>query len=109
MATTAADPAFVDANVLVYSTVPSSPFHAAAVKALTDLRAAGVVLCTSPQVLREYTAVLSGKLVPPIPMPDVVADVRHFLGAFHILEDGPAVRRGRKGIDSPRLCYKMLL
>jgi predicted nucleic acid-binding protein len=91
MATTAADPVFLDSNVLVYSAVPSSPFHAAATKALADLRAAGVVLCISRQILREYTAVLSGKLVPPIPMPTVVADVRYYLGAFRILEDGAAV------------------
>jgi predicted nucleic acid-binding protein len=91
MATTAADPVFVDSNVLVYSAVPSSPFHAAATTALADLRAAGAVLCISRQVLREYSAVLSGKLVPPVPMPAVVADVRFYLGAFNILEDGPAV------------------
>lgn len=91
MATTAADPVFVDANILVYSTIPSSPFHAQATTALGDWRTMGAVLHTSRQVLREYTAVLTGKFVPPIPMPTVVADVRHFLKVFNILEDGPAV------------------
>ncbi|HKB02334.1 MAG TPA: PIN domain-containing protein [Gemmataceae bacterium] len=91
MATTAVDPVFVDANILVYSTVPASPFHTQAVKALADLRAAGTVLHTSRQILREYIAVLSSRFVPPVPMPTILADVRRFLAAFSILEDGPAV------------------
>jgi hypothetical protein len=51
MATTAADPVFVDTNVLVYSTIPASPFHAQAVKALTDTYAPAVsfhVIYTHP-------------------------------------------------------------
>jgi predicted nucleic acid-binding protein len=91
MATTAVDPVFVDSNILVYSTVPASPFHAQAVKALATLRAAGTVLHTSRQILREYIAVLSSRFVPPVPMPTILADVRRFLATFPILEDGPAV------------------
>jgi predicted nucleic acid-binding protein len=91
MATTAADPVFVDTNVLVYSTIPASPFHAQAVKALADLRTAGAVIQISRQVLREYVATLSSRFVPPVPMPAILSDVRHFLASLNILEDGPTV------------------
>jgi predicted nucleic acid-binding protein len=91
MATTAVDPVFVDTNVLVYSTVPTSPFHPEAVQALANLRAIGTVIHISRQILREYVAVLSGRLVPPVPMPAILSDLRQFVAAFPILEDGPAV------------------
>jgi predicted nucleic acid-binding protein len=59
MATMAADPVFVDTNVLVYATRPSATQHAAALAALTRLEGEGSALWVSPQALREYHATLA--------------------------------------------------
>ena len=93
MATTAAEPVFVDTNVLAYSQQALSPFHGPAVAKLTGLRAAGHELWISRQILREYLAGLSrpGLLLVPVPMPGLVNDVRLFATTYRIAEDGPAV------------------
>jgi len=44
----AADPVFVDTNVLVYATRPSATQHAAALTALTRLEDEGSALLLSP-------------------------------------------------------------
>jgi predicted nucleic acid-binding protein len=41
MATTAADPVFVDTNVLVYANTATAPFHAEAQAALQSFAASG--------------------------------------------------------------------
>jgi predicted nucleic acid-binding protein len=93
MATTAADPVFVDTNVLIYSRLALSPFHAQALAKLTGLRAAGHDLWISRQTTREYLAAMSrpGALTGTIPMAALVADVQAFLAAYWVAEDGPAV------------------
>jgi predicted nucleic acid-binding protein len=93
MATTAASPVFVDTNVLVYTRVAAPPLHAIAISALDQLRASGVELWTSRQVLREYLAATTrpGTITPAVPTADLVADVQGFLTRFMIAEDGPRV------------------
>jgi predicted nucleic acid-binding protein len=93
MATTVADPVFVDTNILAYSKLAASGFHGPARAKLNDLAAAGHVLWISRQVLREYLAALSrpGTLTTPVPMPTLLADVRAFQTQFLLAEDGPAV------------------
>ena len=59
MATTAADPVFVDTNVLVYANTVRSPLHIRAQLALQDLSASAIPLWISRQILREYLATLS--------------------------------------------------
>jgi predicted nucleic acid-binding protein len=59
MATTAADPVFVDTNVLVYANVASAPLHVHAGATLQVLESAGIVLWIGRQVLRESLATLS--------------------------------------------------
>lgn len=78
MATTAADPVFVDTNVLVYSTRPLSAHHAAAARALARLGAAGAALWISPQVLREYLAAVTRPqaTAPGLPIETAINDVR---------------------------------
>ena len=51
----AADPVFVDTNVLVYATRPSASQHAAPLAALRRLEGEGSTLWVSPQVPREYS------------------------------------------------------
>jgi predicted nucleic acid-binding protein len=90
---TAPDPVFLDTNVLIYSRLSLSPFHAAAVTRLTGLSAAGHELWISRQTLREYLAGMSrpGLLTGTAPMRTLLNDVRTFAGTYRIAEDGPAV------------------
>jgi predicted nucleic-acid-binding protein len=53
MATTVGSPVFVDTNVLVYTSLPTSPMQAVAEQALNALAGSGVELWISRQVLRE--------------------------------------------------------
>lgn len=93
MATTAAEPVFVDTNVLIYSRLALSPFHAQALSKLTGLRTAGHELWISRQTVREYLAAMSkpGALAGAIPMAALVADAQAFLATYRVAEDGPAV------------------
>ncbi len=49
----------IDTNVLIYSTVSGNPWHQEARNWLSSLSKAGVMLCVTPQVLREYLVVLT--------------------------------------------------
>ena len=49
----------VDTNVLVYSTVVSSPWYQEARQWLVALVSKGVELCITPQIVREYLVVLT--------------------------------------------------
>src|SRR5262245_12702416 len=93
MATTAADPVFVDTNTLIYVQQAHSPFHAAATAKLQALASAGNPLWISRQILREYLAAMSGPgmLSSPVLMSALVTDVQSFQSQFLIAEDGPAV------------------
>jgi len=78
MATTEGDPIFVDTNVLVYSTRPFAARHAAATAAVARLAAAGAILWISPQILREYLAVVTRPqaTAPGLPMATALNDVQ---------------------------------
>jgi predicted nucleic acid-binding protein len=93
MATTVADPIFVDANILVYSTTSQSPFHGNAIAKLQALATVGHPLWTSRQVFREYLAAMSrpGTLTVPVPMTSLINDVQVFEAHFNIAEDGAVV------------------
>lgn len=93
MATMAADPVFVDANVLVYAASHSAPFHQAARQALDGLARSGVAVWVSRQVLREYLAVMSRPQTyqMPTPIPSLVADVIDFQNRFQVAEDDATV------------------
>ena len=93
MATTAADPVFVDTNILVFANTATAPFHAEAQAALLSFATPGVELWISRQVLREYLATLSRpqSFTAPVPVATLVADIIRFQSQFRIAEDGPAV------------------
>jgi predicted nucleic acid-binding protein len=55
----AADPVFLDTNVLVAATVGAHPSHSAATSLIERLGVEGTPLCVSPQVLREFLVVLT--------------------------------------------------
>jgi predicted nucleic acid-binding protein len=94
MATTAADPVFVDTNVLVYSTRPLSTHHAAAAGALARL-GGGSTLWISSQILREYLAAVTRPqaTAPGLPMETAISDVRRFRMAFRVAEERASALR----------------
>ena len=89
----AADPVFVDTNVLAYATRPSAAQHAAAQAALTRLEGEGSSLWVSAQVLREYLAAVTRPqaTAPALPMATAITDVRRFRAAFDVAEEQPNV------------------
>jgi len=93
MATTVVEAVFVDTNVLMYSELAASPFHAQAATKLAALRAAGHELCISRQVVREYLAGMSrpGAITGLAPISALVNDVRRFVATYRIAEDGHSV------------------
>ncbi len=93
MATTAADPVFVDTNILVFANTATAPFHAGAQAALRSHAASGTELWISRQILREYLATLSRPqtFTVPVPAATLCADLARFQAEYRIAEDGPAV------------------
>lgn len=82
----AADPVFVDTNILVYNSRPSAPEHLAARSALARIEAEGAPLWISPQVMREYLAVVTRPQVnaPALTMATAIADIWQFRALFEI-------------------------
>jgi predicted nucleic acid-binding protein len=80
----AADPVFVDTNVLVYATRSSAAQYALAHSTLTRLEAEGSTLWISHQVLREYLAAVTRPQATAagLPMATAIADIRRFRAAF---------------------------
>ena len=93
MATMAADPVFVDTNVLIYATRRTASEHAAAQAALARLEGEGHSLWISLQVLREYLAAVTRPQAKSsaLPMGTAIADVRRFQQVFYVAEDRPVV------------------
>jgi predicted nucleic acid-binding protein len=91
--TGAADAAFIDSNLLVFSTVPVAPLYAAAAGMLVAEHAAGHELWISRQILREYLATLSRpqSFTPPFTPAQLVQEVLAFQAQFHIAEDNALV------------------
>jgi len=84
---------FIDTNVLIYATRPSSSFHEWAKSALAAAAASEPRMALSRQVLREYLAVATrpGGQSEALSMADALADVARFSSSFDVLEDGPEV------------------
>jgi predicted nucleic acid-binding protein len=89
----AAEPIFLDTNVLVHVSRPGIAEHKRARAALGRLEAEGGELWISRQVLREYLAAVTRPqaTAPSLPMATAITDVRQFQSAFSIAEDGGAV------------------
>jgi predicted nucleic acid-binding protein len=89
----AADPVFIDTNVLVYATRRTASEHAAAQAALARLEGEGRSLWISFQIVREYLAAVTRPQAtsPALPMATAIADVRRFQQVFYVAEDRPVV------------------
>jgi predicted nucleic acid-binding protein len=90
MTIVAAEPVFLDTNILVYASVDSSPFYDRARAAIKDYQTNGTPLWISRQVLREYLATLARPRVG-IPVTELTAAVRQFEVSFQLAEEGPLV------------------
>ena len=90
---TAAEPVFVDTNVLVYAVRPLSPQHAYAKMALRETQEAGSPLWISPQVLREYIVVVSRPQAgePALSVLEACSDARRLAELFNVAEEGRGV------------------
>ena len=92
MATMAADPLFVDTNVLVYANVLEAPFHERALGAIHAARQAGRSLWISRQVIREYLVVMTRpQAFENLPRATVLEQVHQFVANFQVADDTPAV------------------
>lgn len=91
----AAEPVFVDTNILVYASRQRSPFHTRATAGLRRVGSEGGSLWFSRQILREYLAVVTRPqpTEPALPSAAAVADAEGFLAKFEVAEDGPRVTR----------------
>ena len=89
----AAEPAFVDTNVLVYASQKQSAHYSRAMSALEHARQDRLELWISRQILREYLATVTRpqRDMPALPSADALADVGRLSRAFNIAEDGPEV------------------
>ncbi len=89
----AADPAFIDTNVLVYASQKRSTFNAQATAALDRARQEHLELWISRQILREYLATVTRpqRDAPPLPIAEALADVDRLSRTLNIAEDGPEV------------------
>jgi predicted nucleic acid-binding protein len=94
MATTSADPVFVDTNILVNLKFATAPFHTEAVTRLNELTRSRSPLWLSRQILREYASTVTRPqrfLGQPLSPSAVVADVIEFLERFTTANETSAV------------------
>ena len=70
-----------------------SPLSMRSLTRLTRIGAGGSPLLISPQIMREYLAVVTRPqaTAPGLPMPSAIADVRRFRAVFHVAEDRASV------------------
>ena len=87
--TSAADPLFVDTNVLVYASWAASPLHTHARSVLAAHRSAGAPLYISRQVIREWLATLNRPRTG-LALADLIAEALSFDAHFAILDETAA-------------------
>ena len=90
MTTEVAEPIFLDTNILVYSSVDSSPFYHLARTTITAYEQAGTPLWISRQVLRKYLATLIRPNVG-ISTIELTAAIRQYELRFQVAEESPLV------------------
>ena len=89
MTTTGVDACLIDTNVLVYSTVSGNPWYRQARLWLSALQDAGVRLCVTTQILREYLVVLTRGTVfeRTFDADQALAQVNAFLPTLLVLDE----------------------
>ena len=88
----AAEPLFVDTNVLVYANVQESPWHEQALAAITSAHQAGRMLWISRQVMRKYLVTMTRpQAFANLPQATVLAQLERFGELFQVADDTAAV------------------
>jgi predicted nucleic acid-binding protein len=95
-----ADACVVDTNVLVYSTVSGNPWHQQARQWLSAIQNAGVRLCVTTQILREYLVILTRGAVfeNSFEVDQVLAQIEAFLPSFAVLDEPVEVANLLRGL-----------
>lgn len=93
MATTGAEPLFIDTNILVYATVAGAPWHVEARAALRSAAEQNRPQWISRQVLREYMAVVSRpqSFSTPLGSTTLIERMKQFEASFHVADDTASV------------------
>ena len=93
MARTGARSVFIDANVLIYSTVAASPLCSLARGRLLEFEREGRTLWISRQVLREYLAATTrpGAIIPPPSKETLIRTIHDFKARFAIADENDGV------------------
>lgn len=89
----AADPTFLDTNILVAASVAEHPSHAAATALLAKLTTEQTPLCISNQVCREFLVVLTRKPVSgrEFTVEEALSAVETWRAACAVLDEGTVV------------------
>lgn len=87
--TNAAEPLFVDTNVLVYASWRQAPAHTLARDTLSAYIAAGTPLIISRQVIREYLATLN-RPQTSMSLPTLIAEVQAFEASMIVCDETSA-------------------
>ena len=79
---------FIDTNILVFATILQAPFHQQARSRLHSLRQTNTTLWISPQVIREYLAVITRPQTfsQPLSAADAARDARGLMRRFRLAE-----------------------
>jgi predicted nucleic acid-binding protein len=84
----AVDPIFIDTNVLVFATIPASPFHQAAIAALHGVAMSGAAAWINRQVVREYLVQITRPgVLPPATSAQVAAVQATALASLYQVAD----------------------
>ncbi|MGC4001136.1 MAG: PIN domain-containing protein [Anaeromyxobacter sp.] len=88
----AAEPIFLDTNVLVAASVAEHPSHVAASALLTRLGGQQAPFCISPQVCREFLVVLTRKPVSgrEFTVEEALTTLGAWRSACTVIDEGPA-------------------
>jgi predicted nucleic acid-binding protein len=89
MMTNAAEPVFIDTNILVFASWAAAPLHEAARQRLAHYRQAGAPLLISRQVVREWLATLNRPRTG-LALTDLVVEARAFAQHFVIADETAA-------------------
>ncbi|MDX1962057.1 MAG: type II toxin-antitoxin system VapC family toxin [Pirellulales bacterium] len=90
---TVVDPIFIDTNILVFATIPGSPFHRPAIQALHGIAQSGSVGWISRQVIREYLVQLTRPGILPIPLSltDLPGQINALQRIYQVANETPQV------------------
>ena len=92
MATTDAEPVFIDTNILIYANVIETPFHDHALAAIKTACQAERSLWISRQIIREYLATMTKpQAFETLSKTTVLEQIDQFVLQFNVTDDTASV------------------